>query len=249
MPIKSTKCANLFISCILIFSLLAPSSANASIKAGDVCKKVGQTSNSLGKRFICIKSGKKLVWAKIIKTTRTTTTTTTTTSSESTQQNFDLTIGQGYYVQIVDLDMVNKGKISDFSLEYIQKVNDAAPQYAQQYCAGLLKQKSEVIIKDGSQTLGVSYFKPNVVFLERIEKTSSSGINFLAWNYVCYLQADFTGVKQVSFYEIYVNGMRIATEPYANLISSGYRLLYPNSKTITCITGTTQVMSGLLSCS
>ncbi len=249
MPLKSNKSTRFVVGCLLIFSFLSPSSADAATKAGGACKKLGQTSSNLGKKFICIKSSKKLVWAAIAKTTTTTTTTTPSTSSESGQLNFDLTIAQGFSVDIVDLDMVNTGRISDFTLEYVQKVNDAAPQYAQQYCTDLLKQKSEVIIKDGSQTLGVSFFKPNVVFSERVEKTSNFGGTYLAWNYACFLQADFTGVKQVSFYEIYVNGLRIATEPYSNLVSSKYRLLYPSSKKIVCITGTTQVMSGLLRCS
>jgi hypothetical protein len=240
-----------FLVALVMLSLVLPTnSAQAAIKAGGTCKKINSTTSSLGKKYICISSGKKLIWAQIIKTERKTTTTTTTTTTTSTESSvFDLTVAQGYSVDIVDLDMVNKGKISDFSLDYIQKVNDAAPQYAEQYCAGLLKQKSEVIVKDGTQTLGVSYFKPNVVFSERIERSSNAGGQYLAWNYVCFLQAELTSIKKVSFYEIYVNGVRIATEPYSTLVDSKFRLLYPISKKIVCITGTTQVMSGLLSCS
>ena len=226
--------------------------AQAAIKAGASCKKIGLTANSKGKKYICVPEGKKLVWGQIIKTDRKTTTTTTTSSSTTTtteDSSFDLTVAQGYSVDIVDLDMVKKGKISEFSLDYIKKVNDAAPQYAQQYCAGLLKQKSEVIVKDGMRTLGVSYFKPNAIFSEKLEKTSNAGDQYLAWNYTCFLQADFTGIKKIPFYEIYVNGVRTATEPYSNLVNSEFRLLYPSSKKIVCITGTTEVMTGLLSCS
>ncbi len=36
----------------------------AAVKAGDKCSKVGATSTAGGKKFTCIKSGKKLVWNK-----------------------------------------------------------------------------------------------------------------------------------------------------------------------------------------
>jgi len=38
--------------------------ANAAVKAGEACKKAGITSVTSGKKFTCIKSGKKLVWNK-----------------------------------------------------------------------------------------------------------------------------------------------------------------------------------------
>lgn len=44
--------------------LIAPLTAAAAVKAGDGCKKVGSTATSQGKKFTCIKSGKKLVWSK-----------------------------------------------------------------------------------------------------------------------------------------------------------------------------------------
>ena len=48
----------------LIFALVAPMSATAAIKAGTSCKKAGQTSTYAGKKYTCVKSGKKLVWNK-----------------------------------------------------------------------------------------------------------------------------------------------------------------------------------------
>ena len=49
---------------VLIAAVLAisPLSAFAAVKAGDSCKKVGATATASGKKFTCIKSGKKLVW-------------------------------------------------------------------------------------------------------------------------------------------------------------------------------------------
>jgi M6 family metalloprotease-like protein len=38
--------------------------ASAAVKAGAKCKKAGQTSTYAGKKFTCVKSGKKLVWNK-----------------------------------------------------------------------------------------------------------------------------------------------------------------------------------------
>lgn len=44
--------------------LLAPMNANAALKAGDTCKKVGITATVNGKKYTCIKNGRKTVWNK-----------------------------------------------------------------------------------------------------------------------------------------------------------------------------------------
>jgi len=52
---------------ILIASLalaISPAISSGAVKAGDACKKAGQVSNAAGKKYTCIKSGKKLVWNK-----------------------------------------------------------------------------------------------------------------------------------------------------------------------------------------
>lgn len=48
----------------LVFALVAPLNATAAIKAGATCKKAGETSTYAGKKFTCVKIGKKLVWNK-----------------------------------------------------------------------------------------------------------------------------------------------------------------------------------------
>jgi hypothetical protein len=48
---------------VLISSLFV-GTADAAVKAGSTCQKVGKTSVSNDKKFTCIKSGKKLVWNK-----------------------------------------------------------------------------------------------------------------------------------------------------------------------------------------
>ncbi len=50
---------------VVSLALLAlPINAMAAVKAGDSCKKVGVTATANGKKFTCVKSGKKLVWNK-----------------------------------------------------------------------------------------------------------------------------------------------------------------------------------------
>jgi hypothetical protein len=47
---------------ITALTLLFPEPADAAVKAGQVCKKANQSATSNGKKFTCVKSGKKLVW-------------------------------------------------------------------------------------------------------------------------------------------------------------------------------------------
>lgn len=49
---------------VILASLITMPSAHSAVKAGDSCKKVGVTSTANGKKYTCIKSGKKLVWNK-----------------------------------------------------------------------------------------------------------------------------------------------------------------------------------------
>lgn len=50
------------VSLLLLFSSV--NSATAVVKAGAKCTKLGQTSIISGKKYTCVKSGKKLVWNK-----------------------------------------------------------------------------------------------------------------------------------------------------------------------------------------
>lgn len=52
-----------FLIATFIFTSLTPSIAT-NHKAGATCKKLGQITNYSGKKFTCVKSGKKLVWDK-----------------------------------------------------------------------------------------------------------------------------------------------------------------------------------------
>ena len=45
----------------LVLALLFPTAALASPKAGAACKKIGSTQTYSGKKFTCIKSGKKIL--------------------------------------------------------------------------------------------------------------------------------------------------------------------------------------------
>jgi len=59
LPMKKT-----LLALTLVFALVAPMNAVAAIKPGASCKKAGQTSTFVGKKYTCVKSGKRLVWNK-----------------------------------------------------------------------------------------------------------------------------------------------------------------------------------------
>ncbi len=60
-----------FLGALIVASLLvAPINAIAAVKAGDACKKAGSTATVNGKKFTCVKSGKKLVWNKGVVVTK-----------------------------------------------------------------------------------------------------------------------------------------------------------------------------------
>ena len=51
-------------SLIVVFLISSINPAQAAVKAGAKCTKAGATASVGGKKFTCIKSGKKLVWNK-----------------------------------------------------------------------------------------------------------------------------------------------------------------------------------------
>ena len=59
-----------FLSLALAIRVVEPSrsTATAAVKPGTACKKIGQISTSAGIKYTCIKSGKKLVWNKGVRT-------------------------------------------------------------------------------------------------------------------------------------------------------------------------------------
>lgn len=74
-------------SFIALALFVVPINAVAAVKEGDACKKAGTTATANGKKYTCIKNGKKLVWNKgvaIAAPKPTSTTTPTSTASPST---------------------------------------------------------------------------------------------------------------------------------------------------------------------
>lgn len=61
---RSRALAHIFIL-LFIFSIISIDLADASIKKGASCKKLGQVSITSGTQFKCVKKGKKLVWSKL----------------------------------------------------------------------------------------------------------------------------------------------------------------------------------------
>ena len=54
----------------VVFLVSLSLTANAAVKQGTTCKKLGLTSISSGKKYTCIRSGKKLVWDKGVLVTK-----------------------------------------------------------------------------------------------------------------------------------------------------------------------------------
>ena len=72
------KLLSILVAFLVIFGSV--SVAAASIKPGSKCQKAGLTATSNGKKFTCIKSGKKLIWNKGVPAKSPTPTATPTTS-------------------------------------------------------------------------------------------------------------------------------------------------------------------------
>ena len=75
--------ARISILSLFILIVFAPLSYSL-VKAGDPCKKIGLTSVTNGKKYTCIKSGKKLVWDKGVTISKPTPTPTPTPSPTAT---------------------------------------------------------------------------------------------------------------------------------------------------------------------
>ena len=54
---------------VMVFATSSLSPANAAVKAGAACKKLGQTAIQGKSSYKCVKSGKKLIWSIVKKTT------------------------------------------------------------------------------------------------------------------------------------------------------------------------------------
>jgi hypothetical protein len=48
---------------VMVFATSSLSPANAAVKAGASCKKLGQTAIQGKSSYKCVKSGKKLIWS------------------------------------------------------------------------------------------------------------------------------------------------------------------------------------------
>jgi hypothetical protein len=51
---------------IITLGLLSSAPANAAVKTGDLCKKAGAKTIAASQKFTCTKSGKKLIWKKVV---------------------------------------------------------------------------------------------------------------------------------------------------------------------------------------
>ena len=91
------------------------STANAAVNPGSSCKKLGEISSTSGLKYICIKSGNKLVWGKRAEVAPTT----KVTPSDSIAIRIDSLLSSSTGVSGVFLKEVNGPVISDFQSKYI----------------------------------------------------------------------------------------------------------------------------------
>lgn len=78
------RASAIFIAIALLASMFQ-SSATAVVKAGVKCKTARTVNSSSGKKYICAKLGKKLVWKKVVEKASKTSNSSATSKSENTQ--------------------------------------------------------------------------------------------------------------------------------------------------------------------
>lgn len=116
-----------FLSIFSLFLSLTLIPANAAVKAGASCSKAGITSVASGKKFTCIKSGKKLVWNKGVSVSKP-----STKLLEVAKINYDKTFStdQGYYTEFTgpcELDKKITGQLAKIQ-SYFYNLNRCAGQ-------------------------------------------------------------------------------------------------------------------------
>lgn len=112
---------------ILIMSLFLGSSmslaAHAEVKPGNSCMKLGQTNVLSGKKYTCIKSGKKLIWNKGVLIKSPTTSSTPISSSEPKNETPQTSASQNLLTS-QNMDLC---KIKDARIKKIQPNNVGFP--------------------------------------------------------------------------------------------------------------------------
>jgi hypothetical protein len=78
---------------LVVLSSVLSTPAFSAVKAGMTCKKVGSIATSAGKKFTCIKSGKKLVWSKGVAIAKPTSTQSVSPSPNPTVKPAELNAG------------------------------------------------------------------------------------------------------------------------------------------------------------
>lgn len=127
---------------LFIFSIISIDLADASIKNGASCKKLGQVSITSGTQFKCVKKGKKLVWSKLREsvktaptpsptpapnTTPTTTPTPTPTPSPTKSVPNEALVVQALFEEIWKNPATSKSKVR-IEIEPARKDSDWARQ-------------------------------------------------------------------------------------------------------------------------
>jgi hypothetical protein len=179
----------------LVFALIVPLNATAAIKAGASCKKAGQTSTVAGKKYICVKSGKKLVWNKGVAIAKPTPVVTPTPAVEPTPtptptptqtKVFDPTkpvSGQSCVRNSEDVVGYNDNK--ELVILMCNNWNDSDRYFPRPGGDPVDQITGKVIYKKGKETpikrYGISYVKPPVVESKPLSTLSDSTL-FSNWD-------------------------------------------------------------------
>lgn len=107
----------------LIFAPLSTTFAANHVRAGGVCLKVGKTTLFAGKKYTCIKSGKKLIWNKGVKIKLLTPTSTSIPSSKQTPSPTP----SSSYLQSATIASVDQCKLRDARINKQQPNNSGFP--------------------------------------------------------------------------------------------------------------------------
>ena len=195
ITLETLPMKKLLLSLTLVFALVAPMSAIAAIKAGTSCKKAGQTTTYAGKKYTCVKSGKKLLWSKgvtvakptpVATPTPTPVATPTPTPVATPTKVFDPTkpiSGQSCVRNSEDVVGYNDNK--ELVILMCNNWNDSNRYLPRPDGDPVDQITGKVIYKKGKETpikrYGISYVKPPVVESKPLSKLSEARL-FSNWD-------------------------------------------------------------------
>ena len=140
---------------VMVFATSSLSPANAAVKAGASCKKLGQTAIQGKSSYKCVKSGKKLIWSIVRKTTPSPTPTPSPTVAKVALptspeiEKIEMLLGQ----------LVSQTKSTKTALELI-----VGPGEENRYLASIVKANIEISLQI-AEVLGFEFSRSYKVYV------------------------------------------------------------------------------------